>query len=268
MFSKISLIAILAFSCAFALNIPLEEDSSEFNDDSLEFQFNHDEYNNEMGYWDLIESDDNLTFSNPDMEKFSDPFLVNGSVEYPVEEHTVKTSDGYILKLHRIPTSAGSENITVRRPVFLMHGLLDSSAGWVLAGHTAGLAYMLADRGYDVWMGNARGNRYSRSHTVWNPKGNRSNRKNFWNFSWHQIGTIDLPTMIDYVLSATPEFKKLHYIAHSQGTTAFFVMASQLPQYNSKIILMNALAPIAYMTNAKSPIAKFVAKNLDKNEVS
>lgn len=265
MFREVIFFTLLAIGCTFASIVPIE--SNEYGDDSPEIQLNED-LNDDEGYWDLIESEENLSFNYPDLN-ISDPLLTNGSTEYPVEEHSVKTSDGYILKLHRIPTSAKTSNITVRRPVFLMHGLLDSSAGWVIAGPTNGLAFMLADRGYDVWMGNARGNRYSRNHTRWDPKGSRSDRKSFWNFSWHEIGTIDLPTMIDYVLAnCNRRFKKIHYIAHSQGTTSFFVMASELPSYNSKIMLMNALAPIAYMTNAKSPLARFVAKNLDKHEVN
>lgn len=148
-----------------------------------------------------------------------------------------------------------------------MHGLLDSSSAWVLMGAENGLAYLLADAGYDVWMGNARGNRYSRRHITLNPDGNRRNRQRFWDFSWHEIGTIDLPTMIDFVLETTG-FQKLHYIGHSQGSTSFFVMASERPEYNEKIILMQALAPVAIMRNLHSPIARALAQMLDRVEVS
>lgn len=39
------------------------------------------------------------------------------------------------------------------------------------------LGYQLADRGFDVWLGNARGNTYSRSH-----KNLSSDNEQFWNF--------------------------------------------------------------------------------------
>merc|ERR1712080_455061 len=45
---------------------------------------------------------------------------------YKAETHKVKTSDDYILTLHRI---VGSGPV-----VFMQHGLEDSSAAWVLAG--------------------------------------------------------------------------------------------------------------------------------------
>jgi lysosomal acid lipase/cholesteryl ester hydrolase len=52
---------------------------------------------------------------------------------YPVETHTVLTADGYFLTLHRIPH--GRSNITQhRRPVILQHGILSSSADWVILG--------------------------------------------------------------------------------------------------------------------------------------
>lgn len=61
--------------------------------------------------------------------------------------------------------------------------------------------------------------------------------------------------MIDYVLATTNQ-TQLHYIGHSQGTTSFFVMCSERPEYNEKIKLMHALAPVGYMNNAVSPVLR------------
>lgn len=52
------------------------------------------------------------------------------------------------------------------------------------------LGYALADAGFDVWMGNARGNVYSRAHTTYNPDGEMKERKQFWTFSWDEIGNF------------------------------------------------------------------------------
>ena len=52
---------------------------------------------------------------------------------YPSETHMVKTEDGYLLTMHRIPGLAGSPT------VFLQHGILASSADWVIPGRIKGL---------------------------------------------------------------------------------------------------------------------------------
>lgn len=132
-------------------------------------------------------------------------------------------------------------NSSIRRPVvLLMHGLLSSSDCWVVRGLTDTLAYDLVDSGYDVWLGNARGNTYSGRHvnlTKDDPK--------FWRFSWHEIGMIDLPTTIDYILEKTQQ-TSLHYVGHSQGSTILFVLLSMRPEYNSKLKTAHMLAPVVY----------------------
>lgn len=164
---------------------------------------------------------------------------------YPAEEHKIETNDGYILSMHRIKRDGP--------PIFLMHGLLGSSDDFVVAGTDSGLAYMLADSGYDVWMGNARGNKHSRAHVEFSTHGS-----DFWDFSWHEIGTIDLPAMIDYTLNETGN-DALKYVGHSQGSTSFFVLMSELPDYNVKVSLMVALAPVAWMSHVKAPLVRLTA---------
>lgn len=47
---------------------------------------------------------------------------------YPAEAHVTLTEDGYLLTMHRIPGKSGSPAI------FLQHGVLGSSADWVMLG--------------------------------------------------------------------------------------------------------------------------------------
>lgn len=178
---------------------------------------------------------------------------------YGVEVHHLVTKDGYTLEVHRV-TSSPKRNVSLadKPPVFLMHGLSGASSSYVLMGPHNGLAYLLADEGYDVWMGNARGNRYSRKHNVYDPDGDRTDRRNFFDFSWHQTGSIDLPAIVDLIL-ANSQFKKMHYVGHSQGTTVFFVMNSLYPEYNEKFISMHALAPVAFWNNQDHPIVTTLA---------
>ncbi|EDW87964.2 uncharacterized protein Dyak_GE18475, isoform B [Drosophila yakuba] len=164
---------------------------------------------------------------------------------HQVETHYAFTSDGYKLCLHRIPRPGAI-------PVMLVHGLMASSASWVQFGPSQGLAYILSQAGYDVWMLNTRGNIYSEERQT-----GRENDQDFWDFSFHEIGQYDLPAAIDLILLQTKK-PSIQYIGHSQGSTAFFVMCSERPEYAAKISLMQSLSPSVYMEETRSPALKFM----------
>ncbi|XP_037912093.1 lipase 3-like isoform X3 [Hermetia illucens] len=188
---------------------------------------------------------------------------------YPAEAHTVTTEDGYLLTMHRIPCGRiGCHQKGGRgrgQPVFLQHGLLSSSADWVISGPGKALAYILADAGYDVWLGNARGNTYSRRHVSMSNSDSR-----YWDFSWHEMAVYDIPAEIDYIYDIKAEESYMNYlddrgssddllyIGHSMGTTMAFALLSSRPEYNNKIMAAFALAPVAFMSHVKSPI-RFLA---------
>ncbi|KAG0164437.1 cholesterol esterase [Apophysomyces sp. BC1034] len=181
--------------------------------------------------------------------------------KYNYEEHVVRTQDDYLLCVHRIPSvnSPPAEDIRSHmanatdkikkdkniqilncmdnfhshgqcqprrinqgKPVVLLyHGFLMSSEVW----------------GYDVWMGNARGNKYSQTHLRLNPQ-----HLEFWQFSINEYAIYDLPDVVDHILKVTGA-SSLTYIGFSQGTAQAFAGLSINQQLNQKINLFIALAP-------------------------
>ena len=60
-----------------------------------------------------------------------------------------------------------------------------------------------------MWLGNNRGNIHSRKHKTLDTKS-----KEFWDFSFVELGDFDLPAMIDKALEVSGN-EKLIYMAHS-----------------------------------------------------
>ncbi|KAJ7960318.1 Lipase [Quillaja saponaria] len=172
---------------------------------------------------------------------------------YTCEEHTVTTQDGYILSMQRIPVGQSGGTPGNRPPVLLQHGLLMDGITWLLLPPEQSLAFLLADTGFDVWLANTRGTKYSRQHTSLSP-GDPA----YWNWSWDELVKYDLPATIQYVHDLTGQ--KLHYVGHSLGTLIALASFSKDQLLN---LLRSAalLSPIAYAGQMTSPLARNAAEN-------
>ncbi|KAK9234154.1 putative lipase [Lipomyces kononenkoae] len=161
---------------------------------------------------------------------------------YSVEEHIVKTTDGYLLGVHRIHRSKCLITPKVpsqRNPiVYLHHGLLGTSENFVCVTDAKRcLPFLLVEQGYDVWLGNNRGNKYSAKHVS-----HQSTENDFWNFSVDEFALYDIPNTVDYILSTTGQ-KALAYVGFSQGSAQAFAALSIWPQLNDKVKVIVGLSP-------------------------
>ena len=108
------------------------------------------------------------------------------------------------------------------------------------------------------------GNTYGRNHTTLSPDEDNE----FWEFSYDEMGSQDLPAMIDYILSAT-NMKSISYIGHSEGTIQVFAAGSDQIKQTKLINIFIALAPVAYVENVRSPEVVILARaNMAKKLIS
>ena len=130
---------------------------------------------------------------------------------YNLEENSVTTSDGYILSVWHISPKKPNGKVA-----FFQHGLADTA--WCFFQHAEkSLPFLLLKEGYDIWMGNTRGNIFSSNHT----------QSEFHEYSMDDLVQYDLPSMISLVKERTG--KKMSYIAHSQGSTIFLMLYMHNP---------------------------------------
>ena len=152
-----------------------------------------------------------------DLDKYYKDFMSSNG--YPLEENSVTTTDGYILSVWHLKPKAPNGKV-----VFMQHGLADTAWTFFQAGSKS-LPFLLLKEGFDVWLGNIRGNVFSSKHVSKDPKDSKSG---FGEYSIDDFVAYDLPAMINLVKSRVGA-KKMSYIGHSQGTTMFFMLSMHNP---------------------------------------
>eukprot|EP01071_Lankesteria_metandrocarpae_P008341 Lankesteria_metandrocarpae@DN4941_c0_g1_i4.p1 len=121
-------------------------------------------------------------------------------------------------------------------PVLMMHGIMMSSEVFVCNAHLS-LPVFLFKLGYDVWLANNRGNKYSWMHRTL-----RRHDPKYWDFSIDELAAYDVPAFVNRVLYLC-NTRRLLYIGFSNGTAQMFAALAQDPVLNDKIALFIAMAP-------------------------
>ncbi|XP_047616311.1 lipase member K-like [Phacochoerus africanus] len=176
---------------------------------------------------------------------------------YPSEKYDVVTKDGYVLGIYRIPYGRECPRTAPKPVVYLQHGLVASASNWICNLPNNSLAFLLADFCYDVWMGNSRGNTWSRKHLKFSLKS-----QEYWAFSLDEMAKYDLPATINFILEKTGQ-EQLYYVGHSQGTTIAFIAFSTNPELAKRIKIFFALAPVTTVKYTQCPLKQLTALSRD-----
>ena len=101
--------------------------------------------------------------------------------------------------------------------------------------------------GWDVWLGNNRGTRFSDKK-----EGYTQENSEYWNFDWSDMGARDVPAMADYIINwSDGNYPKISYLGYSQGTAQFFYgLATHGDLYRDKIHMYAGLAPCTRMKHS------------------
>ncbi|KAL8541497.1 hypothetical protein ACS0TY_002675 [Phlomoides rotata] len=175
---------------------------------------------------------------------------------FPCSEHTTQTTDGYVLGLQRV----SSPSVVLQQrgpPILLIHGLFMAGDAWFLDSPTQSLGFILANRGFDVWVGNVRGTHWSHGHVSLSEKD-----KEFWDWSWQELALYDLGEMIHYIHSVTNS--KVFVVGHSQGTIISLAAFTQ-PDIANMVEAAALLCPISYLEHITSRfVLRLVKMHLDE----
>jgi pimeloyl-ACP methyl ester carboxylesterase len=136
-----------------------------------------------------------------------------------------------------------------------MHGFLTTGMDWVSQPETSlSLPYMLSDAGFDVWLGNTRGNVFSLGNT------NMSiNTTQYWDaVDLDNMASKDVPSILSYVRRES-NVSRVHWVGHSQGGGILIMALAKNPSLKDQLDTSVLLAPGVHMQHLHVPLLKFFA---------
>ena len=193
----------------------------------------------------------------------------------------METSDGYILKIFQVRLTENQlKKLPVKlqqnqdRQILIQHAWVDSGDSFFITDNSVG--FYLVHQGFDVWVGNNRGNKYSRR--VISEITQTSTNEKFFDFSFQEMGIYDQVACYKYILGmyspthrGTDKKRKITYIGLSQGTAQMFVglleeqTSDYLTENTEKFIAFN---PIVFMGHVETTVLKIFGKLVHSRLIS
>ena len=176
---------------------------------------------------------------------------------YTVEQHSVTTSDGYILSLFRIPHGINDTYTTGRPAVLMQHGIFESPDCFLIRGTDLSVGFYVANSGYDVWFASMRGNMYSRNHTTLDPDADAE----FWDYSISDL-MYDHQANIEYILNNTG-LSSISFYGFSIGATSMYVgLVRQNEWFRQRINLFLSVVQILRNDGSSGASAFYLGSSL------
>lgn len=155
-------------------------------------------------------------------QKYKEWSAIIGVWGYDWEPVEVVTDDGYTLTLMHVTQKSGwfsGKPDPKLAPILVQPPMGSSPHSWleVALGASAETPVILKlrDAGHDLWLTYSRGTDYSNKHKEY-----AYDSKQFWDFSWEDMGVGDIKAALSYVNANTE--KKVVLLGYSMGTTQIF----------------------------------------------
>ncbi|CAI2387557.1 unnamed protein product [Moneuplotes crassus] len=154
------------------------------------------------------------------------------------EQYDVTTQDGYILTLMRIYM----DPLVDDRVLFMAHSFPDSAESFTYVDEGESPAFYLARQGFDIWLYNMRGNRYSRRHESLPVGAGYGVNRQYWEFHMDTI-RFDYMACIQLILDTTGN-SKIPVFGHSFGGETFLIALALEPDFFAQTVSLAILAGV------------------------